>query len=110
MNKGFISFAFLTFFLQLLFYVELFTLKLTCQNKIFYSMQEVNQRINLEALLIDEINCILQNEEEEVQKIQIAGQWVQISWNDSELEAVFEDGYTLIMTIKENRIYDLEIR
>lgn len=109
MNKGFISFIFLTFFLQFLFYFEIFMLKLNTQNKLFISMQEVNQRISLEALLIDEINCILKNEEE-IDHVQIDDEWVTIKQNDKYLEAVFQDGYTVIIEIKENQVYSLEIR
>lgn len=109
MNKGFISFAFLTFFLQLLFYVEIFTLKMTTQNKIFDSMQEVNQRISLEALLIDEINCYLKNEAEIPQQIQVADTQVTLFNEISRIEATFEDGYRVIVTIVDNQVYDLEI-
>lgn len=72
-------------------------------------MQEVNQRISLEALLIDEINCILKNEEE-IDHVQIDDEWVTIKQNDKYLEAVFQDGYTVIIEIKENQVYSLEIR
>lgn len=109
MNKGFISFAFLTFFLQLLFYVEIFTLKMTTQNKIFDSMQDVNQRISLEAILINEINCYLKNEKEIPQQIQVADTQVMLFNKTSWIEATFEDGYRIIVTIVDNQVYDLEI-
>lgn len=72
-------------------------------------MQEVNQRISLEALLIDEINCYLKNEKEIPQQIQVADAQVMLFNETSWIEATFEDGYRVIVTIVDNQVYDLEI-